>query len=106
LLLVLVGSANNVPEAFVADWRGFTLRWYAKVFIDGFYAVPILSAFLLALSAALVSVLLTLPVRMFADLGMVAEPPITALSALVIRGTVILLAIVNRFVNLDRVWQR
>ncbi len=241
LLLVLVGSVNNVPEAFVADWRGFTLRWYAKVFTDGLYAVPILNSFLLALSAALVSVLLTLPaayalvfhaprgreawfsffmlplalpgvaiaigmlfllqafravppflglllvhvvlvapfmlsllraalmqldpaleqagmslgarrfrafrritlpllapsilvasviaflvsfgevtvtvflttarmqtlpVRMFADLGMVAEPTINAISALVILGTVALLALVNRFVSLDRVWQR
>ncbi len=241
LLLVLVGSVNNVPEAFVADWRGFTLRWYAKVFADGLYAVPILNSFLLALCAALVSVLLTLPaayalvfhvprgreawfaffmlplalpgvaiaigmlfllqafravppflglllvhvvlvapfmlsllraalmqidpaleqagmslgarrfrafrritlpllapsilvasviaflvsfgevtvtvflttarmqtlpVRMFADLGMVAEPTINAISALVILGTVALLALVNRFVSLDRVWQR
>ncbi|QYU68048.1 hypothetical protein J4558_24890 [Leptolyngbya sp. 15MV] len=241
LLLVLAGSFNDVPEAFVADWRGFTLRWYAKVFTDGLYATPILNSFLLASCAALVSILLTLPaayalvflaprhgelwfsgfmlplalpgvaiaigmlfllqafaavppflglllvhvvlvapfmlsllraslmqmdpgleqagmslgarrfgsfaritlpllapsilvaaviaflvsfgevtvtaflttarmqtlpVRMFADLGMVAEPTINALSALVILGTIALLALVNRFVALDQVWRR
>jgi putative spermidine/putrescine transport system permease protein len=241
LLLVLAGSVNDVPEAFVAQWRGFTLRWYAKVFSDGLYTVPIVNSFLLALSAALIAVLLTLPaayalvrhaprgaewwfagfmlplalpgvaiaigmlfllqafaavppflglllvhvvlvspfmlsllraslmqldpgleqagmslgarpfatflrvtlpllrpsilvagviaflvsfgevtvtvflttarmqtlpVRMFADLGMVAEPTINAISALVILGTVALLAVVNRFVRLDNVWQR
>ncbi len=241
LVLVLVGSFNNVPEAFVADWRGFTFRWYVKVFTDGLYSVPILNSFLLALSAALVSVLLTvpaayalvflaprgrelwfsgfmlplalpgvaiaigmlfllqaftavppflglllvhvvlvspfmlsmlraslmqidpgleqagmslgarrlesfrrvtlpllgpsilvsgviaflvsfgevtvtaflttarmqtLPVRMFADMGMVAEPTINAISALVILGTMALLVLVNRVVRLDNVWHR
>jgi len=48
----------------------------------------------------------TLPVRMFADLGMVAEPTINAISALVILSTVVLLAVVNRFVRLDNVWHR
>jgi putative spermidine/putrescine transport system permease protein len=241
LLLVLGGSFNNVPEAFVADWRGFTLRWYIKVFTDGLYSVPILNSFLLALSAALLSVLVTLPaayalvmlpvrrrelwfsgfmlplalpgvaiaigmlfllqaftavppfaglllvhvvlvspfmlsmlraslmqidpaleqagmslgarpleaffrvtlpllrpsilvagiiaflvsfgevtvtaflttarmqtlpVRMFADMGMVAEPTINAISTLVILGTMLLLFVVNRFVRLDNVWHR
>jgi ABC-type spermidine/putrescine transport system permease subunit II len=241
LLLVLAGSVNDVPEAFVAQWRGFTLRWYAKLFSDGLYTVPIVNSFLLALSAALVSLALTLPaayalvrhpprgaewwfagfmlplalpgvaiaigmlfllqaftlvppflglllvhvvlvspfmlsllraslmqldpaleqagmslgakpvatfaqvtlpllapsvlvatviaflvsfgevtvtaflttarmqtlpVRMFADLGMVAEPTINAISALVILSTVVLLAVVNRFVRLDNVWHR
>jgi putative spermidine/putrescine transport system permease protein len=241
LVLVLVGSFNNVPEAFIADWRGFTLRWYVKVFTDGLYTVPITNSFLLALSAALISVLLTvpaayalvflaprgrelwfsgfmlplalpgiaiaigmlfllqaftavppflglllvhvvlvspfmlsmlrasmmqidpgleqaglslgarrfasfaqitlpllrpsilvssviaflvsfgevtvtaflttarmqtLPVRMFADMGMVAEPTINAISALVILGTMALLLLVNRFARLDHVWQR
>lgn len=241
LALVLVGSFNDVPEAFIVDWRGFTFRWYVKVFTDGLYAVPILNSFLLALSAAVVSVLLTvpaayalvflaprgrelwfsgfmlplalpgvaiavgmlfllqaftaappflglllvhvvlvspfmlamlrasmmqidpgleqagmslgarrfesfwrvtlpllrpsilvagviaflvsfgevtvtaflttarmqtLPVRMFADMGMVAEPTINAISALVILGTMALLVLVNRFVRLDNVWHR
>ena len=241
LALVLVGSFNDVPEAFIAEWRGFTLRWYVKVFTDGLYTVPILNSLLLALSAALVSVLLTvpaayalvflapkrrelwfsgfmlplalpgvavaigmlfllqaftavppftglllvhvvlvspfmlsmlrasmmqidpsleqaglslgarrfasfwrvtlpllrpsilvagviaflvsfgevtvtaflttarmqtLPVRMFADMGMVAEPTINAISALVILGTMALLVLVNRFVRLDNVWHR
>jgi putative spermidine/putrescine transport system permease protein len=241
LALVLVGSFNDVPEAFIADWRGFTFRWYVKVFTDGLYTVPILNSFLLAVSAALVSVLLTvpaayalvflaprgrelwfsgfmlplalpgvavaigmlfllqaftavppflglllvhvvlvspfmlsmlrasmmqldpgleqagmslgatrlesffrvtlpllrpsilvaaviaflvsfgevtvtaflttarmqtLPVRMFADMGMVAEPTINAISAMVILGTMALLFVVNRFVRLDNVWHR
>jgi putative spermidine/putrescine transport system permease protein len=241
LVLVLVGSFNNVPEAFIAEWRGFTTRWYVKVFTDGLYSVPIANSFLLALSAALISVLLTvpaayalvflapkgrelwfsgfmlplalpgvaiaigmlfllqaftavppfvglllvhvvlvspfmlsmlraslmqidpaleqaglslgarrlesflrvtlplmrpsilvagviaflvsfgevtvtaflttarmqtLPVRMFADMGMVAEPTINAISTLVILGTMALLVLVNRFVRLDNVWHR
>lgn len=241
LALVLVGSFNDVPEAFIAEWRGFTIRWYVKVFTDGLYSVPILNSFLLALSAALVSVLLTvpaayalvflaprgrelwfsgfmlplalpgvavaigmlfllqaftvvppflglllvhvvlvspfmlsmlrasmmqidpaleqaglslgarrfasfrrvtlpllrpsilvagviaflvsfgevtvtaflttarmqtLPVRMFADMGMVAEPTINAISTMVILGTMALLVLVNRFVRLDNVWHR
>lgn len=241
LALVLAGSFNNVPEAFIAEWRGFTTRWYVKVFTDGLYTVPITNSFLLALAAALLSVLLTvpaayalvflapkgrelwfsgfmlplalpgiavaigmlfllqvfsavppfmglllvhvvlvspfmlsmlrasmmqidpaleqaglslgarrfasfwrvtlpllrpsilvsaviaflvsfgevtvtaflttarmqtLPVRMFADMGMVAEPTINAISALVILGTMALLILVNRFVRLDNVWHR
>jgi putative spermidine/putrescine transport system permease protein len=241
LVLVLVGSFNDVPEAFIADWRGFTLRWYVKVFADGLYTAPILNSFLLAVSAALVSLLLTvpaayalvvlrprgselwssgfmlplalpgvavaigmlfllqaftvvppflglllvhvvlvspftlsllrasmmqldpdleqagmslgarrlesffrvtlpllrpsllvaaviaflvslgevtvtaflttarmqtLPVRMFADMGMVAEPTINAISTLVILGTLLLLLLVNRLVRLDSVWHR
>jgi putative spermidine/putrescine transport system permease protein len=241
LVLVLVGSFNNVPEAFIADWRGFTFRWYVKVFTDGLYTVPIVNSFLLAVSAALLSLLLTvpaayalvflaprgrelwfsgfmlplalpgiavaigmlfllqaftavpafvglllvhvvlvspfmlsmlrasmmqmdpmleqagmslgarrlacfrlvtlpllrpsimvssviaflvsfgevtvtaflttarmqtLPVRMFADMGMVAEPTINAISTLVILGTMLLLVLVNRVVPLDNVWHR
>jgi putative spermidine/putrescine transport system permease protein len=48
----------------------------------------------------------TLPVRMFADMGMVAEPTINAISTLVILGTMALLVLVNRVVRLDNVWHR
>lgn len=48
----------------------------------------------------------TLPVRIYAEASFSLEPTVHAISALTIVGTVALLAIVNRFVKLDRVWAR
>ena len=50
--------------------------------------------------------MLTLPVRIYADVQFDVEPTVNAVSALVIVGTVIALALVNRFIGLDRVWRR
>lgn len=50
--------------------------------------------------------MLTLPVRIYADVQFDVEPTVNAVSALVIVGTIGALAFVNRFVGLDRVWRR
>ena len=50
--------------------------------------------------------MLTLPVRIYADVQFDVEPTVNAVSALVIVGTVMALALVNRFIGLDRVWSR
>lgn len=48
----------------------------------------------------------TLPVRIYAEASFSLEPTVHAVSTLLILSTVALLAIVNRFVKLDRVWAR
>ncbi|MFM7343903.1 MAG: ABC transporter permease subunit [Tagaea sp.] len=48
----------------------------------------------------------TLPVRIYAEASFSLEPTVHAVSTLLILSTVLLLAIVNRFVKLDRVWAR
>ncbi len=35
LLMVVVNSINDVPQATTAVWRGFTGRWYAAIFTRG-----------------------------------------------------------------------
>ncbi|MEM6383165.1 MAG: ABC transporter permease subunit [Pseudomonadota bacterium] len=50
--------------------------------------------------------LLTLPVRIYADVQFDVEPTVNAVSALVIIGTGLALVILNRFISLDRVWAR
>ena len=50
--------------------------------------------------------MLTLPVRIYADVQFDVEPTVNAVSAIVIVGTVLALALVNRFIGLDRVWSR
>jgi putative spermidine/putrescine transport system permease protein len=48
----------------------------------------------------------TLPVRIYAEASFSLEPTVHAVSTLMILATVALLALVNRFVKLDRVWAR
>jgi putative spermidine/putrescine transport system permease protein len=48
----------------------------------------------------------TLPVRIYAEASFSLEPTVHAVSTLMIVATVALLALVNRFVKLDRVWAR
>ena len=50
--------------------------------------------------------MITLPVRIYADVQFDVEPTVNAVSTLVILGTVGSLALINRFVGLDRVWKR
>jgi putative spermidine/putrescine transport system permease protein len=45
-------------------------------------------------------------VRIYAEASFSLEPTVHAVSTLLILSTVLLLAIVNRFVKLDRVWAR
>jgi len=50
--------------------------------------------------------LTTLPVRIYAEASFSLEPTVHAVSTLLILATVALLALVNRFVKLDRVWAK
>jgi putative spermidine/putrescine transport system permease protein len=50
--------------------------------------------------------LLTLPVRIYADVQFDVEPTVNVISVLTILVTVLALAAVNRIVGLDRVWRR
>jgi putative spermidine/putrescine transport system permease protein len=59
LALVLVQSVNNVPQATMAGFHGFTLRWYRQLFEGGLYLDSILTSLELALATSLVTVLLS-----------------------------------------------
>jgi putative spermidine/putrescine transport system permease protein len=48
----------------------------------------------------------TLPVRIYAEATFSLEPTVHAVSTLMIAATILLLAVVNRMVRLDRVWHR
>jgi len=48
----------------------------------------------------------TLPVRIYAEATFSLEPTVHAVSTLMIAATILLLALVNRMVRLDRVWHR
>ena len=50
--------------------------------------------------------LLTLPVRIYADVQFDVEPTVNVISVLTIVATVLALAAVNRIVGLDKVWKR
>lgn len=50
--------------------------------------------------------MLTLPVRIYADVQFDVEPTVNVISVLTIVVTMLALAAVNRFVGLDRVWRR
>ncbi len=62
LLMVVVNSVNNVPQATTAVWRGFTLRWYEAIFTQGsrYFDAAIISA-QLAGAAILVAIAIALP---------------------------------------------
>lgn len=50
--------------------------------------------------------MLTLPVRIYADVQFDVEPTVNVISVLTIAVTVLALAAINRFVGLDKVWRR
>ena len=50
--------------------------------------------------------MLTLPVRIYADVQFDVEPTVNVISVLTIVATVLALALVNRIVSLDKVWKR
>ena len=61
LVLVCVQSFNDVPQATVAGFRAFTLKWYERVLTGGAYADAFRVSVELALAAAAVSIALALP---------------------------------------------
>jgi len=61
LVLVLIQSFNDVPQATAAGFRGFTLKWYAQLFGGGLYLDSFLTSLELAAAASLVTVALAVP---------------------------------------------
>ncbi|WP_176083750.1 ABC transporter permease subunit [Martelella sp. HB161492] len=61
LFLVAVQSFNNVELATAAGFRGFTLRWYKEIFINGYYTDSFLISVKLALVSLLVSLIVAVP---------------------------------------------
>ena len=57
--LVLVQSFNDVPQATMAGFRGFTLRWYQQLFSSGLYLDSLWTSAELAVTTALFTVLLS-----------------------------------------------
>jgi putative spermidine/putrescine transport system permease protein len=61
LVLVCIQSFNDVPQATVAGFRAYTLKWYERVLMGGAYADAFRVSVELALAAAAVSIALALP---------------------------------------------
>lgn len=78
LVLVCVQSFNDVPQATVAGFRAFTLRWYERALFGGAYADAFLVSARLALASAATALALALPAafalgrRRFRGLGPLA----------------------------------
>ncbi len=58
LFLVFVQSFNDVPQAAMAGFRGFTFRWYTQLFRDQLYFDSIWISLKLALATSIVTVVL------------------------------------------------
>lgn len=61
LLLVVVGSVNDSPQAAVAAFMGFTLRWYEAILQSGSYLTSAWVSARLAFWATLWAVVIALP---------------------------------------------
>jgi putative spermidine/putrescine transport system permease protein len=61
LALVCIQSFNDVPQATVAGFRAFTLKWYGNVLFGGAYAGSFWISVQLAAASALVAIALALP---------------------------------------------
>lgn len=61
LVLVFVQSFNDVPQATMAGFRHFTLRWYAQLLASGLYLDSFWTSLKLATASATVTVLLAAP---------------------------------------------
>ncbi len=79
LVLVCIQSFNDVPQATVAGFRAFTLKWYERIFTGGAYWGSFVVSVQLALAAAAVALALALPAA-FA-LARRRFPGLTGLSA-------------------------
>lgn len=58
LVLVFVQSFNDVPQATMAGFRGFTFHWYARIFTGRLYFDSFWISLQLAIATSLVAVLL------------------------------------------------
>ncbi len=61
LVLVVIQSFNDVPQATVAGFRAFTWKWYERVLFGGAYAASFLISLELAVATAVVAISLALP---------------------------------------------
>ncbi|WP_342364024.1 ABC transporter permease subunit [Terrarubrum flagellatum] len=61
LVLVCIQSFNDVPQATVAGFRAFTLKWYKQALLGGAYGASFLISAQLAFASALVAIALALP---------------------------------------------
>ncbi len=61
LALVCIQSFNDVPQATVAGFRAFTLKWYERALFGGAYAQSFWISVQLALATAIVALALALP---------------------------------------------
>jgi len=86
----LVVLPNLAPGLAVAGIIGFLIS-FGEVTVTSFLTTARLT---------------TLPVRIYAEASFSLEPTVHAVSTLLILATVALLALVNRFVKLDRVWAK
>jgi ABC-type sulfate/molybdate transport systems ATPase subunit len=86
----LIVLPNLAPGLAVAGIIGFLIS-FGEVTVTSFLTTARLT---------------TLPVRIYAEASFSLEPTVHAVSTLLILATVALLAIVNRFVKLDRVWAK
>lgn len=87
---VLVVLPTLAPALFAAGVIGFLVS-FGEVTVTAFLTT---------------ARLLTLPVRIYADVQFDVEPAVNVVSVLVIVATVAALATVNRAVGLDKVWRR
>jgi putative spermidine/putrescine transport system permease protein len=56
LILVFIQSFNNVPQATMAGFRGFTLQWYAQLFTNHLYFDSFWISLKLALTTSFITV--------------------------------------------------
>ena len=61
LVLVMIQSFNDVPQATVAGFRAFTLKWYDRVLFGGAYAASFWISVQLAAATAVLAIGLALP---------------------------------------------
>lgn len=61
IALVMVNSFNDVPQASVGAFRGFTWKWYSMVLFGGAYLPSFLISAELALVTTAITLVLTLP---------------------------------------------
>ncbi|MFT8242458.1 ABC transporter permease subunit [Roseomonas sp. BN140053] len=61
LLLVMVASVNDTPQASVAGFYGFTWKWYARIAESTRYLLDAWTSAQLALATVIVSLTLSLP---------------------------------------------
>ena len=61
LVLVILQSFNDVPQATVAGFRAFTLKWYDRVLFGGAYAASFWISVQLAAATAVLAIGLALP---------------------------------------------